>query len=166
MASTADSRKLRALLVAATLATLAVTGCGGDGPAARPSGVDHGKLVEAAACMRANGFPDFPDPVQDEGYWVIPEPAARLTPPPACLELFQGAKVPPSRQERSAEEIAQRRRWAACIRTNGIADLPDPDGNGDFQLPPQLSPITAQPRWDEARRACQAIEPGGMYFDK
>ena len=85
MARTADSSKLRVLVVAATLATLAaLAGCGGGEPAARPtSGVDHDKLVEAVKCMRASGFPDFPDPIQDEGFWVIPEPAANLTPPPA-----------------------------------------------------------------------------------
>ncbi|WP_327003520.1 hypothetical protein OHA72_52050 [Dactylosporangium sp. NBC_01737] len=165
MARTTDSSKLRVLVVAATLAALA--GCGSGEPAARPTGgADHDKLVEAVKCMRASGFPDFPDPIQDEGFWVIPEPAAGLTPPPACLELFQGAKGSAPRRERTAEEVAQLRKWGACIRTNGIPDLPDPDSNGDFQLPPQLSPITAQPRWEEARKACEALEPSGMHFDK
>ncbi|MEV4517038.1 hypothetical protein AB0K00_49805 [Dactylosporangium sp. NPDC049525] len=170
MARTADSRTLRALLVAATLAALAaLAGCGGGGgPAARPTrGADHDKLIEAVKCMRASGFPDFPDPIQDDGIWVLPEPAANLTPPPACLALFQAAKgTAPRREPRPAEEVAKRRQWAACIRTNGIPDLPDPDSNGDFQVPQQLSPITAQPRWEEARKACQSLEPSGMHFDK
>jgi hypothetical protein len=156
------------LVVAATLAALAGCGGGGGGPAARPTaGADHGKLIEAVKCMRANGFPDFPDPIEDNGIWVIPEPAANLTPPPTCMALFQGAKGnAPPRRERTAEEIAQRRRWAACIRTNGIPTLPDPDSKGDFQVPAELAPITAQPRWEEAREACKAFETSDMHFEK
>src|SRR4051794_16431678 len=107
--------RVRPMAVPAVVATLiALSGCGGGRPNARPSsGVDHDKLIEAVQCMRDNGFPDYPDPVEAEGRWVIPPPAADLPPPPVCLELFRGAKGPAPRRERTAEEIAQLRKWGA-----------------------------------------------------
>jgi hypothetical protein len=150
------------------LAVLLMAGCGGGGASAgRPStGVDQTKLVEAANCMRAHGFPDFPDPIEDHGTWVIPAPASELTPPPVCLDLFRAVKGAPPPRELSAAQMAQRRHWADCIRKNGIPGVPDPDGNGDFQLPPELTPITNQPNWLKARAACRSLEWPGVSFDK
>lgn len=156
-------RKRCVLVLAAML--IALAGCGGTGN--QPSdGADRNKLIEAARCMRANGFPDYPDPIEDDGIWVIPEPAADLTPPPACLELFRAAKGRPPARQLTAEELTQRRKWADCIRKNGIPNLPDPDSNGNFQLPPELTPITSQPGWDKAREACRSFEWPGVDFNK
>jgi hypothetical protein len=116
--------------------------------------------------MRNNGFPDFPDPIEAEGTWVIPPPAADLPPPPACLELLRGAKGRPPARQLSAEELTQRRKWAECIRKNGIPTLPDPDSNGNFNLPPELTPITHQPNWDTTREACRSFEWPGADFSK
>lgn len=153
------------LVLAAVLVALA--GCGGGGKAgSQPSsGVDHEKLVEASRCMRNNGFPDFPDPIEDDGRWVIPPPAADLTPPPACMDLFRGAKGRPPQRQLSAEELTQRRKWADCIRKNGIPNVPDPDSDGNFNLPPELQPITNQPNWAKAREACKSFEWQGANFD-
>ena len=152
------------LVLAATLVTLA--GCGGGKPGGEPTGeVDHEKLVQASQCMRSHGFPDFPDPVQDEGRWVIPPPAADLTPPPECLELFRGAKGRPPQRQLTAEEIDARRRWAECVRTNGIPNVPDPDSDGNFNLPRELDPITAQPNWAAAREACRSLEWPNATFE-
>ncbi|GAA3214773.1 hypothetical protein ACFO1B_12420 [Dactylosporangium siamense] len=157
-------KRVRPIVV---VALLVLTGCGGGQPTARPSsGADHAKLLEAVRCMRDNGFPDYPDPVEAEGTWVIPPPAGDLPAPPACEELFRGAKGPPPRRERTAEEVAQLRKWGACIQTHGIPELPDADSNGDFHPPPALVPITAHPKWQEARTACKELEPSGMNFDK
>jgi hypothetical protein len=159
-------QRLVLLGAAATLA-LARAGCGGGAPAGAPSGgADHGKLVEASQCMRDHGFPDFPDPVEADGFWVIPPPASDLPPPPECLRLFQGAKGTDPRRPLSSEQIAQRRRWAECIRTHGLADLPDPDSEGDFVLPDGAAPITSRPQWAQAREACRSLEWPGVNFDK
>nr|BFE60086.1 hypothetical protein GCM10020063_046120 [Dactylosporangium thailandense] len=153
-------------LLALTAVLLAVAGCGTGEPAAGPStGTDYNKLVQAVRCMRDHGYPDFPDPVEDDGRWVIPPPAAGLTPPPACLELFRGAKGRPPQRQLTADEIAQRRKWAECVRRNGIPAVPDPDSDGNFQLPPALQPISAQPGWAAAREACRAYEWPGANFD-
>ncbi|MGI5241079.1 hypothetical protein [Dactylosporangium sp. CA-139066] len=159
-------QRLVLLGAAATLA-LALAGCGGGAPAAAPSGgADHGMLVEAAQCMRDHGFADFPDPVQAEGRWVIPPPASDLTPPPECLDKFRGAKGTDPRRPLSADQIAQRRTWAECIRGHGIPDVPDPDGEGNFVLPTGAAPLTGRPQWNEAREACRSLEWPGVNFDK
>ncbi|MFI5916403.1 hypothetical protein [Dactylosporangium sp. NPDC051541] len=152
------------LVMAALLVTLA--GCGGGKPDAQATeGVDHDKLVQAAQCMRSHGYPDFPDPVQDQNVWIIPPPASELTPPPECLELFRGAKGRPPQRQLTADEINQRRKWADCIRKNGIPTLPDPDSDGNVNLPPELDPITAQPNWATAREACKSLEWPNANFD-
>jgi hypothetical protein len=152
------------LLLAAML--LALTACHGGTPTPKgqPSrGVDRDKLFEAAKCMRSHGFPDFPDPIQAEGTWVIPAPANDLPAPAACADLFRGAKGPGPQRELSPSQIADRRKWADCIRAHGISNLPDPDSNGQFNLPPELDPITAQPKWNEASEACRSLQPADMH---
>jgi hypothetical protein len=158
---------MQRLVLLGAAVVLALGGCGGGAPVAAPSsGVDYGKLIEAVHCMREHGFPDFPDPIRDEGRWVIPPPASELTPPPECLELFRGAKGPPPRRELTTEQIAQRRRWAECMRTHGVPDVPDPDSAGDFTLPPGADPIQSRPHWDDARAACRSLEWPGANLDK
>jgi hypothetical protein len=155
-------------IVVLAAALIALGACGGGGHAAtEPStGVDRARLFEAAKCMRNNGFPDYPDPIEDEGTWVIPQPAADLPPPPECLELFRAAKGREPQRQLSAQELTQRRKWADCIRKNGIPNIPDPDSNGNFQLPPEMRPINKQPNWTEAREACRSFEWPGANFDE
>lgn len=154
-------------LGAAAALALALAGCGGGAPAAAPSGgADHDKLVQASQCMRDHGFPDFPDPVEADGRWVIPPPASDLTPPDECLQLFRGAKGRDPRPPLTGEQVAQRRRWAECVRTHGLPDMPDPDSDGDFTPPTGAAPLTSRPQWPEAREACKSLEWPGANFDK
>ncbi|WP_345121756.1 hypothetical protein [Dactylosporangium darangshiense] len=159
---------MQRMVLLAVAALLALAGCGGSAPSARPSsGADHDKIVEASRCMREHGFPDFPDPIQDDGYWVIPPPASELTPPPECLRLFQGAKGnPPPRRALPTEEVAQRRKWAECMRTHGVPGVPDPNSDGDFVPPTGAALNTVGPEWDQARQACKSQEWPGANLDK
>jgi hypothetical protein len=157
--------KFRLLPVAAT-AMLALSACtGGGGGSAAPSPT-HGPvpqaLVDAARCMRDNGYPDWPDPVRyEDGHWGWPDSAPEVHGAPECENLMRQGKAAqvPSRRPVSAAEMAQLRQWADCMRTHGIPDWPDPDSNGQFDPPVRLKPLESNPDLDAANRACVSLEP-------
>jgi hypothetical protein len=49
-------------------------------------------------------------------------------------------------------------KYAACMRTNGVPDLPDPKASGDF---PAFGVSVSPAVWDKALGACEALKPPG-----
>ena len=153
------------------VALIALTACdsGGAGDQASPSPSANGgnaALLEAAKCMRANGFPNYPDPVQNrDGIWQFPESAGDQAPPPACEALFRNAKqgAPDQRRDKiSADEMAKLRQFAQCMRDKGLPDWPDPDNEGSFLLPTRLRPPNVDPTMQTAEEACNQFAPNGI----
>jgi hypothetical protein len=160
--------KFRMLPVAATamLALTACTGGGGGSAAPGPTGGAVPKaLVDAAKCMRDNGFPEWPDPVRlEDGHWGFPDSAPQVAAPPACAELFRAAKSA-QRPSRAAPDLAKLRQWAACVRAHGVVDWPDPGSDGLFDPPARLKPIEDSPELNAATGPCESLEPpGGIGF--
>ncbi len=101
---------------------------------------DAGAAMRAvAACLRSNGYPNAPDPVQDdEGRWGFPDAPAgsmpnRTTKTP-CDDLGRRAKsLDRGRdpEQVSAADLVKLRAYAVCVRRNGIADWPDPSARDD-----------------------------------
>ena len=152
---------------------IALAGCGGGGgsdgqPSAPPGVTNRAALVEAANCMRTNGFPNFPDPVEVDGRWVFPSPAANpLKVPPPCEDLFRRAGALGGGQSQrtvTAEEITKLRKWADCMRANSLPNWPDPGSDGVFRLPPGSIPLD-DPLWKKADEACRPLEPGPIQID-
>jgi hypothetical protein len=85
--------------------------------------------------MRANGQPDFPDPVLDErGNWGPPSSLGPLNPPAACQGImFKGQ--PGATRAPTAADMTKLRQFAACMRSGGIDGFPDPDDQGVFNVP-------------------------------
>jgi hypothetical protein len=110
--------------------------------------------------MRANGYPNFPDPVENgQGGWEIPEsPDVPATiDPPACAELVRNAKQGTEvANAPSAEDMAKLRQYASCMREHGAPNFPDPDSQGNFDLPPELR---NDPARDTAHEACKQYAP-------
>ena len=159
------------LLAAATLILMA--GCDGGGEpgsgAATAAGAGNRAALDAAAkCMRANGFPDYPDPVEINGAWTFPQSAADMAPKPApeCTEEFRRAGALPGATARAVtpDELVKLRRWGECIRANGLPDWPDPDADGIFH-PQPAAPAGDDPRWVQADTACRGLEPGPISVD-
>ena len=153
---------------AAAIALIALAGCDGGGGGGRPdataSPADRRQAAAAAAhCMRANGHPDWPDPIQDgNGDWVFPPDAPDVPAPPACAALMRSAKGGgggPSRRPLSAAEIAQARTWSACIRAHGIPAWPDPDADGTINPPTALQPLDGNQAYLRAVADCLPVEP-------
>lgn len=142
-------------------------GGSGTGPSAAPAdGLDRAALVDAAKCMRGHGYPDYPDPVERNGRWIIPEPANEIVPAAECRALFTRAKGgEPSRTPATAEQITKLRKWGECMRANNLPDWPDPDSDGVFHVPSRLFPLDDNPAWRAADAACEPLQPGPITID-
>jgi hypothetical protein len=165
------SRKLRALTALAMLAVIVAgcgngsadsgTGTGGNGTAAAPTGTGRSdsnstdashistatpreQAVKFAACMRENGYPDFPDP---KASGEFPTFGISVTPKVwtgalrACKEL-----QPPGSfsAHLSPKQLSAALKFARCIRANGVKDFPDPV-NGEPLVDTTKIPSTDKP---------------------
>lgn len=161
---------LRKVLSGVTAVWL-LAGCGGgsgsDATAGSPSGSPASNvqqtLLQLAQCYRANGQPNFPDPVQDaEGRWGFPEPRGRPEPPAACKSLSRQVKQGNPRtvpKPPTAAEMAKLRDFAKCMRQHGVPDWPDPNDNGHFTLPTRLAPPNGDQLTREPLTACPSADP-------
>lgn len=138
-------RTLRPSVVLALVALIGLVGVGcGSNAASRTgtassSGPDSGggdknagdqdRAVKFAECIRAHGYPDFPDPDANGDFTggISVSSAVWRKAVNACKDLqppgsFSGKRSP---QQQSAAL-----RFAECMRENGVKDFPDPV-NGD-----------------------------------
>jgi hypothetical protein len=113
--------------------------------------------MEVAKCVRAHGHPNFPDPIEDGmGGWKIPDSVGNIT-VSACDELVRQAKQQTRALEAlSAEDMVKLRRYARCVREHGVANFPDPDSDGGFDMPEGLRNSSAM---HAAAMACKDYLP-------
>jgi hypothetical protein len=163
-------RGVQALAVIAAAGVFAA-GCGGsdesDGGGSKASS-DSNPAVAYAECMRENGVPEFPDPVNGQ-FQLRATPGSGLDPNSpewkaaqrACQDLApagaQGGGSPP------ADVQAQVLAYAKCMRENGVPDFPDPSFDGGaVQLQPAPGVDPSSPQFQSARQACQDKAPQGL----
>jgi hypothetical protein len=130
-------RRLAALAVVATAAAISA-GCGGSGTSAGTSAASktgtggkknataRDKAVKFAACMRENGYADFPDPKASgefPSFGISVSPAVWTRALLACKELQPPGSFNP---HMSTNELSAARKFAQCIRADGVKDFPDP----------------------------------------
>ncbi|GAA0225249.1 hypothetical protein GCM10009527_022070 [Actinomadura nitritigenes] len=147
---------------------LLLAGCGGHGTPAKSSASPNAGTGDAlrrlAQCARANGQPNFPDPVQNsDGTWGFPPSGGGQRLPEACASLKAQAGQQSRPSPVSSADLARLRQYAACLRRSGLPDWPDPDSDGAFTLPPRLqglgkSTIVAK------LKPCQKYSPGRVKF--
>ena len=151
-------------LTAITLATLAACGPAAQSQAQTetPAQIWH----ELVACARAHGDPNLPDPTIDsQGQAHFPP--GTDTPSPATQQACQSIynRLPASVRNGNAPDIQMATRFAACMRTHGLSDWPDPNPDGSYPLPPDLQTQSKSgPLWDRIKTAwdaCRAFNPSG-----
>jgi hypothetical protein len=147
------TRTLRILTVPLLLA-LALAGCaqnGGDndngiatagGAKATPSasadaGVnlsDDERRLKFAECMREQGI-DMPDPGDGPGVRIRvgegTDPKKVDAAMEACKKYAPNGGEPP---KLNAEQLEQARKFAKCMRSNGVPDFPDPGADGRITM--------------------------------
>ncbi|WTW92378.1 hypothetical protein OG216_02900 [Streptomycetaceae bacterium NBC_01309] len=171
--------RVRAGLALATLLFVGVvSGCGGGGgddgdgvasvvsgkPSATASaggGSDGAKAdgTALAKCMRENGVPEFPDP-EANGSMVLPEGVDEAKVDAAMQKCKNKMPVGGDMPQMSAEDLEKTRQFAKCMRDHGIADFPDPDGNGgSIQLGNGTDLDPEDPKLKAAQSKCQSLIP-------
>ncbi|WP_405021104.1 hypothetical protein OHV05_33665 [Kitasatospora sp. NBC_00070] len=167
-------RTLRALGPIVAVGVLLLTGCAsGADPDGASAGGDQEQVRKFAQCMREHGV-DMSD-TQDGRIGTGPDPAASTGPQALssggavdlpeddnafekCRAFLPNGGQP---QKLSAADLAQRVKFAQCMRSRGI-DYPDPTADGQAQAVP-MNPNDPQAvtKLDDASRACDADGASG-----
>jgi len=120
----------------------------------------HGGGAAAfSSCVRAHGVPAYPDPSANG---LVPKKtptelgvssstfdAAQR----ACIHLLSNGGSPTAAQV--AVYRAAMLRYARCIRTHGVPNMPDPDGRGHLHIGPGTPVAIDSPRFQAAYLACK-----------
>jgi hypothetical protein len=183
-------RRAAAMAGAVLALGIAVGGCGGGSSTpgvatgstavASPSPGDGAQatgLLAYASCMRSHGVPNFPDPTSSGG---IDDKRAVVNALKAvgnsraeaaqndCTHLLPagGSLGGRPRQTVTAQQQQDYLRAAACMRSHGIANFPDPSfSNGQVELP-MLDRVvdTHSTRFTRAEQTCRKLIPSGLPY--
>jgi hypothetical protein len=145
---------------------------GGDGSTGSAS--PDGQAVAYSACVRAHGVPNFPDPkVSTNGdevkVAIAVNPSISGNPhfqsaQEACRKLLPGGGPGAgSNHQISPQEQSQYLKAAACIRSHGIPNFPDPTFSGGGVHVSQKGINLHSPQARAAEEACQSLIPGGLH---
>jgi hypothetical protein len=136
---------------------------------------------QAAACVRENGIPAFPDPYVDHGRLKLPQGQEQELEGKYSQQLLDQAmqacksildKLPDSaiREEGGNDDhapgpgdVEALRKFAQCMRENGVPEFPDPKADGTI-------PLRGTPLENEGKsqrmiagfQACQQYWSGGL----
>ncbi len=142
-------------LAAAILAAVLLSGCGGSRGGTHTNSYLN-RAIAYSQCMRSHGVPDFPDP-NKQGYLVID-----LDPSAPAFQSAQKACGPlPSSVTRAQEdqEFSKSLKAAACMRANGVPNMPDPKLVGPARDPTirlPLGNLPGSPAFQRAAKKCGA----------
>jgi hypothetical protein len=132
------------------------------------------QAVAYAACMRSHGVSNFPDPqISTNGNEV--KVAMRVTPgitgnpnfqsaQKACNKLLpNGGPGGEGNHSISPQEQSQYLKAAACIRSHGIPNFPDPTFSGGGVHIAHQGLNESSPAFKAAVQACESLIPGGVH---
>ena len=141
----------------------------GSPSAATSGGSSSGDLLAYSACMRSHGLKDFPDPSfsGSSGHLTIMvSPGSDLNPHSVQFQAAQKScqsLLPTSSAAEQAQTRATDLKFAACMRSHSIADFPDPNPQGGFDITvhgPNSDLNEDNPHYQAALKACLNILPG------
>jgi hypothetical protein len=120
---------------------------------------DQEHLLRFAQCMRDNGVPDFPDP--KDGNMNLPngvDPQKVQAAQEKCKQYLPNGGQP---RRADPQQMEQLRKYAQCMRDNGVKNFPDPTDQGLALDQSKLGMSPDDPRLKAAQQACSKYQPGG-----
>jgi hypothetical protein len=135
------------------------------------------QAVAYAACMRSHGVPNFPDPqISQHGGGVsvkMAVPASVGGNPrfrsadQACRKLLPGSGPGEgSNHQITSSEQSQYLKAAACVRSHGVPNFPDPTFSGGGVHIAHQGLNESSPAFKAAVHACESLIPGGVHGDR
>jgi hypothetical protein len=162
-------RRAGVLAIVLTSTAVLTAACGGvsSSSIAAAGTTAYQKALAFSECMRSHGVPNYPDPNSNgqiviQGQNLSGSPGQAGIAQNACQHLLaNGGQINGAQQQ---DELSQSLKYAACMRSHGIPNFPDPsvvNGGGAIgqQLPPGLTP--SSPQFQAANQACRQYQPGG-----
>jgi hypothetical protein len=149
---------------AAILAALTIAACGSKTkPLPTPGPQSDAAAIKFADCMRANGVPQFPDPIPGR-LFAFPVNGGFNPGSPAVKAAQQRCKrfspAPPAGapSESQSARTAQLK-FAECMRAHGVSNYPDPSGSSNPRIvTPQSQQLpgvdTSSPAFQQASKVC------------
>ena len=176
-------RRARAAAVITVMAAAPLAAACSGSPSAAGSGgsPDAGSSAHSPSaiaysrCVRAHGVPDFPDP---DGSGQIPKQAVLNAAQQVSASRFQAATAACARlnpyqapgtlsRPLTAQEQQDYLRAAACMRSHGITNFPDPafsSGRVSVTIPPSIDTTSRQ--FTQAARTCTKLIPAGLPYSR
>lgn len=130
-------------------------------------------LLQYASCMRSHGITNFPDPASNGG--IPKETSQQLgvsdsqlgAAQSVCRRLVPGRSL--SGQASQTVTVQQQQDYlnvAACMRSHGITNFPDPVfPSGSVEFPNLTHTVDVHsPQFTQAYHACQKLIPAGLPY--
>jgi hypothetical protein len=152
------------LLTAAWGVPAGADGGGNQGGVFKFIGASYTQELKFASCMRRHGELNFPDP-NSKGFFVVEgidlNSHQYLRAQTACQYLMpKGRALSPAEQEKIFKEAL---RFAACMRSHGVANFPDPSSQGGGITFSIRGVDPDSPQYQRAVRTCQKLSPSGAF---
>jgi hypothetical protein len=138
----------------------------GTGSSNRDPAKDQEAFLKFAQCMRDHGIP-MPDPQFDGGGvgFSIPEGTDKSKVDAAQAECKQNLPNGGEPEKLSAEDQEKMRKFAQCMRENGVPKFPDPSEDGGMMINGDEIGVDPQSEaFKNAEKACEQYSlapPGG-----
>ncbi len=119
--------------------------------------------MKFSSCMRSHGLTDFPDPTV--GSNGLPNWSGVSNQAPAFKSAQQVCKkdlpdIGPHTSAEKATANAAALTYAACMRSHGVPNFPDPNGQGLIQINATGTLEPSSPQYQKAQTACKGLENG------
>ncbi len=152
----------------------AVVGSSGGEPSNGGEASPGSKAIAFSACMRSHGVANFPDPkISTSAGGTSVKVAIHVDPlqgnnpkfksaQQVCSKLLPNGGVP-TRSALSPAEQTQYLKAAACIRSHGVPNFPDPTFSGGGVHIERQAIDQSSPAFKAAVQACKSLIPGGLH---
>jgi hypothetical protein len=169
------ARTAAAIIATAALALLAPACSGSPSSTGSPPSTGTGATsafasheLAFARCVRGHGVLNFPDPQPSSNGKFPGSSAQQLGVSDSVLRAASRTcqnLLPAGQAALTAHEQQDYLKAAACMRSHGIANFPDPAFSGGgvhFPIPPSID--TTSERFTQARQTCARLIPAGLPY--